>query len=63
MAAPYGCAHEIENLKFNLTEKEPGFHSGLEPSGKKKDLNLHHNLLWYPQGKHRRQKGWGEPKD
>lgn len=45
--APYGCAHEIEILKFNLTEKEPGFHSALEPNGRKKDLNQHHILLWY----------------
>lgn len=43
VAAPSDCAHEIEILKFNLTEKEHGFHSGLE------DLNRHHNLLWYHQ--------------
>lgn len=63
VAALHGCAHEIEILKFNLTGKESAFHSGLEPTGRKKDLNLHHNLLWYHQGKRRRQKGWGDPKD
>lgn len=43
VAAPSDYAHEIEILKFDLIEKEHGFHSGLE------DLNQHHNLLWYHQ--------------